>query len=134
MAPPSDEHHCSVLIVEDDRDVQELLRVALAAEGYTIGFAENGLDALHYVRSHAETCVILLDLMLPLMDGAAFRAAQVRDRSLAWIPIVAMSGAVDADQRAREIGARALIRKPIDLDEVRRALKAARCRRVRPQD
>jgi two-component system, chemotaxis family, chemotaxis protein CheY len=120
-------HRCRVLIVDDDRDSQELLRVALTADGYDIAGVANGRQALHDLRSQPETCVILLDLMLPVMDGAEFRAAQRRDRSLAWIPVVVMSAAVDADRAARELGARQLVRKPLDLDEVRRALRAVGC-------
>jgi CheY-like chemotaxis protein len=67
------------------------------------------------------------------MDGAHFRTAQVNDRSLAWIPLVVMSGAVDADRRARELGARRLVRKPLDLDEVKQALRAVGCCQARPR-
>ena len=126
-------HRCSVLIVDDNADVRELVRIALQAEGYTVGCAANGRTALHHLRSHAETCVILLDLMLPVMDGAHFRAAQLQDRSLAWIPVILMSGAADADRRARALGARRLVKKPLDLDEVKRALSDVGCCQTRPR-
>jgi len=71
--------------------------------------------------------------MLPVMDGPSFRQAQLRDRSLAWIPIVVMSAAMDADQRARELGARRLVSKPLDLDEVRQALRVIGCCQARPR-
>jgi len=126
-------HRCSVLIVDDNPDVRELVRIALQAEGYSVGCAANGRAALHHLRSHAETCVILLDLMLPVMDGAHFRAAQLQDRSLAWIPVILMSGAADADRRARALGARRLVKKPLDLDEVKRALSDVGCCQTRPR-
>jgi len=107
--------------------------VALIADGYLVAGVPNGREALHYLRSHAETCIILLDLLLPVMDGAHFREAQMKDRALAWIPLVVMSAAVDADRRAREIGARRLVRKPLDLDEVRRALRTIGCCQARPR-
>ena len=125
-------HRCSVLVVDDDADVRELLRVALETEGYMVGCAANGRDALNYLRSHADTCLILLDLMLPVMDGRHFRTVQLQDRSLAWIPIVLMSGAPDPERSARELGARRLLRKPLDLDEVKRALSSIGCSRTRP--
>jgi CheY-like chemotaxis protein len=93
----------------------------------------NGREALDHLRSHAETCVILLDLMLPVMDGMHFRAIQLHDRSLAWIPVILMSGAPDNDRRARELGARRLVRKPLDLDEVKAALRFVGCCQTRPR-
>ena len=107
-------HRCGVLVVDVDGNVRELLKVALIGHEYQVAGVPDGREALHYLRSHADTCFILLDLMLPIMDGASFRQAQLRDRSLAWIPVVVMSAAVDADRRAHEIGARARLRKPLD--------------------
>jgi len=126
-------HRCSVLVVDDDADVREMLRIALRAEGYEVACVANGREALHHLRSHAETCVILLDLMLPVMDGTHFRAVQLHDRSLAWIPMILLSGAPDNDRRARELGARRLVRKPLDLDEVKEALKFVGCSQTRPR-
>src|ERR1043165_9426133 len=97
----SDEHHCSVLVVEDGPDLRELLRVALSADGYVVTTVGNGREALRHLRSTAETCIIVLDLTLPVMDGRQFRAAQLRDRSLAWIPVVLVSGDGEAAQHAR---------------------------------
>ena len=122
-----------MLVVDDDADVRELLSVALTSEGYEVATVPNGREALHYLRSHANACVILLDLMLPMMDGAHFRTAQLLDRSLAWIPVIVMSAVVDADRRARELGARRLVRKPLDLDEVNNALRFVGCCQARPR-
>ena len=129
----SADHRCTVVIVEDDADVRELLRVALTAEGYDVATVANGREAMHHLRSHADACIILLDLMLPVMDGARFRTAQLQDRSLAWIPLIVMSGAVDAERHARELGARRLVRKPLDVDEVRQALGYVGCCQARPR-
>lgn len=126
-------HRCSVLVVDDDPDVRELLQVALHPEGYHVGCAENGRAALNHLRSHADTCIILLDLMLPVMDGSHFRTAQLHDRSLAWIPVIVMSGGPDSDRRARELAARRLVRKPLDLDEVKQALRYVGCCQARPR-
>jgi CheY-like chemotaxis protein len=126
-------HRCSVLVVDDDPDVAELMRVTLEAEGYQVACVRNGREALNHLRSHADTCIILLDLMLPIMDGTHFRTTQLNDRSLAWIPVVLMSGAPDADRRARELGARRLVKKPLDLDEVKQALRSVGCCQARPR-
>jgi CheY-like chemotaxis protein len=127
-------HRCSVLVIDDDGDVCEMLRVALTADGYDVATVANGREALVYLRSHAETCLIVLDLMLPQMDGTHFRMAQLRDRSLAWIPLVVMSGGVDAGRRARELGARRFVRKPLNLDEIRLALRHIGCWHGRPRE
>ena len=126
-------HRCSVLIVDDDTELREVLQVALAAEGFGVATAANGRDALDHLRSTADTCVILLNLMMPVMDGAQFRAAQLRDRSLAWIPTVIISGAVDAGPKARALRATLFVRKPMDLDEVRQALRQIGCARSTSQ-
>ena len=126
-------HHCSVLVVDDDPEVCELLRVALVGAGYGMAWAANGREALNHLRSHTDTCIILLDLMLPVMDAADFRTAQLQDRALAWIPVVLMSGAPDAERRAREMGVRMLVRKPLDLDEVMRAVASVGCGHARPR-
>jgi CheY-like chemotaxis protein len=133
MADTRTAHRCWILIVDDDADVRELLRVALETEGYRVACVANGRDALDHLRSHAETCIILLDLLLPVMDGRQFRKAQLRDRSLAWIPVVVMSGSADPEQSARELGARRLVRKPLDLDEVKLALSSIRCSQAQAQ-
>ncbi len=133
MADATAPHRCSVLVVDDDADVRELLPIALAAEGYHVAGVGNGREALHHLRSHANTCIILLDLMLPVMDGEHFRTAQLHDRSLAWIPVILMSGAPDTERLAREMGVRRLVRKPLDLDEVKLALQSVGCCQARPR-
>jgi CheY-like chemotaxis protein len=124
-------HRCSVLVVDDDPAVRELLLVTLEADGYEVAAVGNGRDALRHLRSHAETCIIILELALPVMDGVHFRTAQLSDRSLAWIPVVAMSAVVGADRRARDLGARSFVPKPLNLEELRQALRAIRCCRPR---
>jgi len=126
-------HRCSVLVVDDDADVGELMRVTLEAEGYQVACVRNGREALNHLRSHADTCIVLLDLMLPIMDGRHFRATQLNDRALAWIPVVLMSGAPDAERHARELGARGLVKKPLDLDQVKQALRSVGCCQARPR-
>jgi len=126
-------HRCSVLVVDDDAEVREMLRMALEADGYLMAGVTNGREALHHLRSHAETCIIVFELQLPVMDGVDFRAAQLRDRSLAWIPVVVMSAAIDGDHDARVLGARHFVRKPLDLDELRQTLRHIGCWRAHPR-
>jgi len=133
LAPQAASHRCSVLVIDDDADLRELLRVALVAEGCAVETVVNGGEALHYLRSHAETCIILLDLMLPVLDGTQFRAAQLRDRALAWIPVVVMSASAEGPARARELNARGFLQKPLNLDEVRRVVRNIGCRQSSPR-
>lgn len=113
--------------------MREVLRLALSELGYGISTVSNGRDALHHLRTHAETCIIVLDLDLPVMDGVKFRSAQLRDRSLAWIPVVVLSGTPGARQTARDLDARSFVPKPIDLDQVKEALRHIGCTKVRPR-
>jgi CheY-like chemotaxis protein len=122
-----------VLVIEDDSELREVLRVALTTDGYDVSTVANGRDALQHLRSTADTCMILLDLSLPVMDGWQFRAAQLKDRALAWIPVVVLSGTVDAARDARELGALSFVRKPVDVDELRQSLKHVGCATAQPR-
>jgi DNA-binding NtrC family response regulator len=126
-------HRCAVLIVDDDPDMRELLRVALAADRYDVTAVSNGRDALIHLRSTPETCMIVLDLSLPAMDGMQFRAAQRRDRSLAWIPVVVLSGAIDGPALAHDMGAAAFVPKPVDLDRLLGAMHRIGCCQAYPR-
>ncbi len=130
-ARQDDLHRCSVLIVDGDPAVRELLLVTLQADGYLPRSVSNGREAMRYLRSHAETCIILLELDLPSMDGPHFRGLQLHDRSLAWIPVVAMSATPDADRRARELGVLSFVRKPLNLDQLSQTLRRIGCCRMR---
>jgi CheY-like chemotaxis protein len=121
------EHRCTVLVVEDETELRSVLRVALEADGFDVSEARDGREALLRLRSTATTCAIVLDLRLPVMDGRRFRAAQLRDRSLAWIPVVVMSSGLEAVREVRELGAQAFVRKPIDVDELRAIVKRICC-------
>jgi CheY-like chemotaxis protein len=119
-------------VVEDEPELREVLQVALEADGYDVATAVNGRDALKHLRTTADTCLIILDLHVPVMNGREFRAAQLRDRSLAWIPVIVISGGLEAARDARELGARAFMRKPVDVDALREAVRQVECRRAQP--
>ena len=84
----------TVLIVEDDLDTREMLGRFLELEGYTVETAENGKRALERLGSGVGACVILLDLMMPVVDGWQFRQEQISDATLAAIPVIVVSAAV----------------------------------------
>jgi CheY-like chemotaxis protein len=106
----------TVLIVEDDLDTREMLGRFLELEGYKVETAENGKRALERLGSGVGACVILLDLMMPVMDGWQFRQEQIRDASLADIPVIVVSAA--GRERLEKIQANAYLSKPVDLDEL----------------
>jgi two-component system response regulator MprA len=104
-----------VLVVDDQEAIRDTLQTALDDEGYTVECAANGREALE-VLARSKPCVILLDLMMPVMDGWAFCEAQRRSGD--QTPIVLLSAAGRLDEQARELCAAAFIPKPFDLDRV----------------
>jgi len=111
----------NVLIVEDDPDTRNMLAALLAVEGFHAVGAEDGLEALHLLRTVRHRapqtpCLILLDLMMPRLGGNEFRRAQLGDPTVASVPVAVMSGADDVAQRAKALGAVATLTKPIDVD------------------
>jgi CheY-like chemotaxis protein len=100
-----------VLIVDDDRDIREILGEMLAEEGYIIEAAWNGAEALRRLRSGFRPNLIILDIMMPVMDGLAFRAEQKQSPDLAAIPVIGVTAATafgDADFEC--------LRKPLRFD------------------
>ena len=88
----------------------------LELEGFRVEVACNGKQALDRLSAGVSPCVILLDLMMPVMDGWQFREQQTRNRSLAEIPVIVVSAAgVD---RISAIAANAYLSKPVDLDQL----------------
>lgn len=105
-----------VLVVEDDADVRQSLMEVLEDHGYRCLPAANGAEALTRMRDEErKPCVILLDLMLPVMDGWQFRARQRRDRDLREIPVVILSAHADVENVAVELEAPASLRKPVSI-------------------
>ncbi|MBN9159659.1 MAG: response regulator [Myxococcales bacterium] len=90
----------SVLVIDDDPDILEVTRFVLENAGYRVATAANGADALASLRGKAKPGLILLDLMMPVMNGWEFRAEQTRDPELASVPVVIITGAGNAAARA----------------------------------
>ena len=101
-----------VLVVDDDPDIRELLVAALADDGFVSESARNGREALD-VLDHFDADVIVLDLMMPVMDGWTFAARMKERRS---IPIVVLSAAADLTRQADSVGAADVVPKPFDLE------------------
>ena len=102
-----------VLIVEDDDDLRQAIADVLEDEGHMVRTARNGREALDYLNAHPAPCMILLDLMMPVMTGDQFRSAQLADPALASVPVVVMSASNDGAQRAETLKAQAYLAKPV---------------------
>ncbi|AKU96666.1 response regulator receiver protein [Labilithrix luteola] len=107
-----------VLVADDDEDIRALVGLVLEDEGLRTFGASDGLDALEQLREHPTAGLVLLDIMMPRMDGTEVVSAMRRDENLQGIPIVIFSG----DNRARELAAAArvdgVLVKPVDLDKL----------------
>lgn len=104
-------HKRTVLVVDDDYDLRETLRDVLEDEGYLVQTAANGQEALDCLHDGSAPEVVLLDLMMPVMDGWHFLDELQRDSALADIPVVVMSASQD---RGRGLGNTAFLSKPLD--------------------
>jgi len=112
----SPEH--AILVVEDDADIRGALAAVLETSGYRVVEAENGKDALAHLRDPAvDVCLILLDLFMPVMNGWAFRAEQLRDPALATVPVVVVTADATAPSRG-DLGATEYLTKPVDFDRL----------------
>jgi CheY-like chemotaxis protein len=117
----------SLLLVDDDEDLRTVLQQLLSDEGFHVHTARDGLEALTVLREIEPPGLILLDLMMPVMNGWRFREEQTRDRRLAGIPVIAMSALaeVSAPPNPRPL---AFVSKPFNVDK----LLARIAERVRP--
>jgi CheY-like chemotaxis protein len=106
----------TVLIVEDDPDTREMLGKFLELEGFQVETAANGQQALEKLDGGMTPGVIVLDLMMPVMDGWEFRRRQLQDGRLASIPTIVVSAA--GRDRMSQVTADAYLAKPIDMDEL----------------
>lgn len=131
---PSASAHPSlyVLLIEDDNDLREALSDALVESGHRVATAVDGNDGLRQLRE-ARPDVVVLDLMMPNLDGWQFRVAQRKDPMLATIPVVAISAS--GSPTAAAVDADLFLRKPIEADVLLHAVEAvvlAREKRLAP--
>ncbi len=104
----------SVLIVEDDEATREAFALILSQEGYRVETAGNGLAALERLRSSGRPGLIVLDLMMPVMDGLQLQEHLARDEELADIPVLICSAAGERGRRRLAIQPAGYLDKPID--------------------
>lgn len=108
-----------VLVVEDDADIVANVRCILEDAGYQVAAASNGQSALEYLAaSPSLPDVILLDLMMPTMDGFEFRVIQENDPRLAAIPAILMTAAAGVEAKQQRLRVAAVLRKPFGVDDL----------------
>ncbi len=108
-----------ILLVDDDLNIRTVITEILEDEGYRVASAANGQEALHYLQQQADApCLILLDLMMPVMNGWDFRRAQQQDPQLAGIPVVVISADNSIQYKAANLAADDYLAKPIDIDHL----------------
>jgi DNA-binding response OmpR family regulator len=113
-----------VLVVDDEHGIRDVVAAMLGAEGYAVLTAANGRDGLALLDGSLPH-VIVLDLMMPIMDGFAFRAQQLLSPWLARIPVIVVSAEYDIETAVRTLRPQAWLRKPFDLEVLLAAVAAA---------
>lgn len=114
-ASPHDDSDKSVLVIDDDEDLCDLVAAVLRDEGYEVRTAHNGAQALDDLHQHGVPDLILLDMKMPVMDGWEF-ARRLEGEYDHQTPVVVISAAENPGQRAADIGASGWIGKPFDID------------------
>jgi CheY-like chemotaxis protein len=107
-----------ILVVDDDDDIREVMQDLLVSEGFRVDAAKDGLDALDKLAHDGHPPLILLDMMMPRMDGEAFLKALRGRPDLADAPVVVISGNAAVREKANSLHAAACLVKPFELDEL----------------
>jgi CheY-like chemotaxis protein len=107
-----------ILVVEDDTSIRELLVELLESEGYSVSSAVNGLEGLKILQAQTNPDLILIDLMMPVMDGYSFRSEQLKNSKWAAIPTVVMSAEANAKEKMKNFNITAFLSKPVELDTI----------------
>jgi len=105
----------SILVVEDDADIRELMKIFLEAEGYQVSLAGDGVEAIEQLQAGARPSLILLDLMMPRMDGEQF-LKEMHAKQFSQIPVVIMAGHCAVQQTADQLKAVCCLTKPVELE------------------
>ncbi len=107
-----------ILVIEDDVSIRELLVELLESEGYEVSSSVNGLEGLKSLEKNNLPHLILIDLMMPVMDGYSFRAEQLKNPFWAKIPTIVMSAEVNAKEKMKNYNITAFLSKPVELETI----------------
>ena len=106
-----------VLVVDDDEDIRDLLKILLESEGYRVNVAADGEAAWRQLRNGKKPALILLDLMMPRMDGEQF-LRRLRSSGLSNIAVVLLSANECTQEKATMLNATGCLKKPIELEQL----------------
>ena len=112
----------TVLIVDDDADIRDLMKIILEHEGYRVNVAADGFEALQQLQGGAHPSLILLDLMMPRMDGEQF-LKEMRSTRFSGTPVIIMSGHAAAQTKANELHVDFCLMKPVECSELLTTVK-----------
>ena len=107
-----------ILVIEDDVSIRELLVELLQSEGYEVSSSVNGLEGLKRLEKNPLPHLILIDLMMPVMDGYSFRSEQLKNPLWAKIPTVVMSAEANAQEKMKNYNVTAFLSKPVELETI----------------
>jgi CheY-like chemotaxis protein len=108
-----------IMVVEDDQAIRDNLRELLETEGYDVVTAGNGAEALDLLDTPAaKPGLILLDLMMPGMDGYEFRSEQEKNPAISDIPVLVMTADGHIEEKSSRVKAKSFVRKPISIDRL----------------
>jgi CheY-like chemotaxis protein len=113
-----------ILIVEDDEYIRDSLAELLESEGFLITAARNGQEALEVLSGVPLPDLILLDLMMPILNGFQFREEMQNNQSLAHIPVIVMSADGHVQEKLNKTHANGYLKKPLDIDLLLETLKS----------
>ena len=105
----------TILIIEDDQDLRESMKDALELEGYKVQTAANGKEGLSAIKNIPKTCLIMVDMLMPIMGGREFIDTLKQDLELAQVPILVVSSVATKENTNGAIG---FIKKPADLNTI----------------
>ncbi len=105
----------TILVVEDDDDIRSVILDLLESEGYRTLAAANGKEALDVLSSSPKPCLVLLDMMMPIMNGREFLDIIMKDSMLAPLPVLIVSSVADVSNSKGSVG---FLKKPIDIDVI----------------
>jgi two-component system chemotaxis response regulator CheY len=115
--------HGPILIIEDEVEVREALSLLLTEDGFAVATAFDGQDAIDKITAGMRPCLIILDLLMPRVNGVEFCEALRRDRDLAEVPVIVCSAASDLNHRTRHLGVAVVFQKPLKPGVLLRAVR-----------
>ena len=107
-----------IMVVDDDPQIRDALKDALEDEAYSVVLATNGEEALRKLRNGCHPDAILLDHMMPIMDGATFVTEAHAEPALRELPIILVTADGRATDKANELGLKASLHKPLKIGEL----------------